>query len=733
MCRSLYAFVILSYFMLFQSQIGHSQVKTKSDSLIQIIQSKENDTTRINAMIALTSENKAYARQSFVDSAYRLSLKKNYYNGIARLLNTCGVLKWQKGDLDSAYYYFSKSLQLSEKRHLGFIAFRAANNLGILHLNRSNNDSAEHYLTLAFKLYKPEYDQKNFAKLNIDLGNFYISVSKFSKAHQHFLAAKSIYEKLQDSTNIITAYISLGILHYNLTDFEKCVANYYKVLSISTRWKIPPFFLATTYNNLGLAHMNLKRDLLLADYYFKKSIRIAEENNIPRIKMGAEVNAAIIHYERGDFRKTIQLNKDIMDRYNDQLNDLQRSALLINTGLAYNKLGEYQKALEPMQEGIVLATQVKTYEFVSKAYRSKYITDSIQGNYREALVNYKKHIQFRDSVANAEVIRTIHEQEVSFALQKKENELLLANSREELAQKTISTQKTFIYFIVALTVLLLGLILLGGAFYIKLKRLNHQLFLNQQKLETSQELIKQKNTELEKTNQTKDRFFSILAHDLRMPFSSLLGFLDLLTDDYDSMDDGRKKLIISSLRKTSYNTYELLENLLDWSKSQRGQIESVNEKTQVHSSVESILKLLDSKIINKQLLVENQIPAGLSAWADKKLLENIVLNLLNNAIKFTPKTGSIKIWGIENDGYCEICIQDSGIGIPSDKLKEIFSVENNFKRKGTAGESGTGLGLALCTEFVQMLHGKIWASSIENKGSSFYFSIPAYKNQKNGG
>lgn len=716
--------IVLFCLLIFPFIILEAQNKKKCDSLISIIKSGANDTSRVNAMIELSAENKTYLRTSFIDSAYRLSIRSKYQKGVARLLNTYGIIKWQKGNLDSALYFFSQSYQMSQKNHLAYMAFRSANNIGILYLNLSKSDSAEYYLKKAYQLYKPSYDKKNFAKLNIDMGNFYNSTSKYHNAHQHFLNAKTIYEQLNDTTNLVSVYISLGILYYNLGNFETSVANYYKVISIATRWKISPYFVATTYNNLGLTYMNLKRDLLLADYYFKKSIRISEENNLPRLKMGAEVNAAIIHYERGEFRKTIQLNNDIMERYTGQLSDLQRSALLINTGLAYNKLGEYHKALEPLRGGIELASRIKNYEFVSKAYRSKYTTDSIQGNFREALVNYKKHIQFRDSVTNADIVKTISEQEVRFALQKKENELLLANSREQLAQKTISSQKTFIYFIVALALLLLGLILLGSAFYIKLKRLNHQLFLNQKKLEDSQELIGQKNLELEKTNQTKDRFFSIIAHDLRMPFTSILGFMDLLTQEFDRFDQKRIQEIHASLRKTSYNTYELLENLLDWSKSQRKQITVHHEKTSIKSITDEILNLLSPKIQSKSLTIHNQIPDDFQLWVDPKLTENALLNIINNAVKFTPPGGKIKLFAELTDNHGIIRIQDNGIGIPENKIDKLFEIDSDYKRPGTDGEPGTGLGLILCAEYITLMNGQIWVESNPGKGSTFSVRLP---------
>lgn len=234
------------------------------------------------------------------------------------------------------------------------------------------------------------------------------------------------------------------------------------------------------------------------------------------------------------------------------------------------------------------------------------------------------------------------------------------------------------------------------------------------------------------SNETKDKFFSIIAHDLRNPFNTMLGFSKILDENFDKYDTKEKKKFINIIHKGLQDTFKLLENLLYWSSSQRGIIGFNPEQINLYLISEKNIELLNQSAKNKFIKLINQIPENIYVDADKDMLSTIMRNLISNAVKFTPKGGEITIKARlttdDNNKYAEITIKDSGIGILKDIQTELFNIGENTSTRGTENEKGTGIGLILCKEFVEKHGGKIWIESEVGKGSSFFFTIP-YKSE----
>jgi PAS domain S-box-containing protein len=237
--------------------------------------------------------------------------------------------------------------------------------------------------------------------------------------------------------------------------------------------------------------------------------------------------------------------------------------------------------------------------------------------------------------------------------------------------------------------------------------------------------IKKANEELVKLNTEKDKFFSIIAHDLRSPFSSLLGFTEMLVDELPNMSLAEIHKIAKLLKGSANNLYNLLENLLQWSRIQRGLIEPNMVELKLNETVSEINKAITEIIDRKDIRIINNIPEDIVVIADQNMFESIVRNLFSNAVKFTPKGGIITVSAtLEDNNQVKFTIQDSGIGMNVDILSGLFLIDKNTCRKGIDGEPSTGLGLIICKDFIEKHGGKIWAESIEGKGSTFTFSIP---------
>jgi len=235
----------------------------------------------------------------------------------------------------------------------------------------------------------------------------------------------------------------------------------------------------------------------------------------------------------------------------------------------------------------------------------------------------------------------------------------------------------------------------------------------------------QKNAEdLQALNNSKDKFFSIIAHDLRSPFNTFLGFTEILDEEMETLSHEELKSIITSMRSSATNLYQLLENLLEWSLLHRDVTKFEPETVLLSQVAQDCQETFSVSAKQKGIGVMIEIPEFLKVEADIHMLQTIIRNLLSNAIKFTPKGGYVQISASANeDHYITTAIKDSGIGIHADMLKKIFLIDTNNKTKGTEGEVSTGLGLILCKEFVEKHGGKIWAESEEGKGSTFYFTL----------
>jgi PAS domain S-box-containing protein len=241
----------------------------------------------------------------------------------------------------------------------------------------------------------------------------------------------------------------------------------------------------------------------------------------------------------------------------------------------------------------------------------------------------------------------------------------------------------------------------------------------------AEEVIRIKSEELAKINAEKDRFFSIIAHDLRSPFNGFLGFTQLMVDELDSLTLKEIQQIAVSMRNSATNLFRLLENLLDWSLMQQGLITFNREVVQLLPIVHGSISIVQERAKNKEIEIGYQISEDLTISADVNMLMTIIRNLASNAVKFTPQGGNIFISAkVANDDNIEISIKDSGIGMSRPMVDHLFRLDDQINRTGTEGEPSTGLGLIICKDFIEKHGGKIWVDSEEGKGSTFYFSLP---------
>jgi PAS domain S-box-containing protein len=238
-----------------------------------------------------------------------------------------------------------------------------------------------------------------------------------------------------------------------------------------------------------------------------------------------------------------------------------------------------------------------------------------------------------------------------------------------------------------------------------------------------EDILKSHNQLLE-LNATKDKFFSIIAHDLRSPFSALIGLSEILSHSAEDLDTFRVQSLAQALHETSLNIFELLENLLTWARTQSGKIEVKPETVDLSQITNEVILLLDNAARQKNIRLVNLISYNTTVKADKNMLRTVLRNLISNAVKFTHSGKMIKVQHVISNGFVEVSVVDMGTGIKPENVSKLFNLSEKFTMKGTANEGGTGLGLILCKEFIERNGGKIKVESEFGKGSTFSFTLP---------
>ncbi len=246
----------------------------------------------------------------------------------------------------------------------------------------------------------------------------------------------------------------------------------------------------------------------------------------------------------------------------------------------------------------------------------------------------------------------------------------------------------------------------------------------QDMVNTQKAEIELQRDQLEKANITKDKFFSIIAHDLKNPFHSIMGFTDLLIKNYNDFEDTKKKEFLGLINESSQYANNLLDNLLHWSRTQTDRIKYSPIKFDLHSLVNEIQHMLHGNAEKKQLALLNLVPEASYVYADKNMIHTVLRNMVSNSIKFTPAEGTISVEAVPEKDFIQVNVKDNGVGIPMDKQGKLFNFEEFHSTSGTAGEPGTGLGLIICFEFIKKHGRELSFSSESGKGTTFTFILP---------
>lgn len=388
-----------------------------------------------------------------------------------------------------------------------------------------------------------------------------------------------------------------------------------------------------------------------------------------------------------------------------------------NVGVLYFQQKNFQRAIANLDLALKAGRDAQVQEQVLKS------NDYLSQCYKE-LKEFKKALEYReaylsilDFIQREKDEHALVEAQTRYDLEQKESAIDQLETIQAQREAQIEAQvklRNFLFLIIGLGAIIVVLIFY---FYILNRRSN-------KRLKAANELVQQQNEELQELNATKDKFFSIIGHDLKGPLNSLTSFSGLLINHTDSLTKDEIKMLAKDLDKSLKNLFALLENLLEWSRAQTGSIEFKPEPFDLNALLEENKVLLNTQALNKKIVIEHADLNPLPIKAHKHSVNTVVRNLISNAIKFTPESGTVKISAQAGKDEVLVSVEDTGVGIPASVIEKLFRIDTKHSTKGTADEKGTGLGLILCKEFIEKNGGTIGVQSVEGKGSTFYFTLP---------
>lgn len=587
--------------------------------------------------------------------------------GLCGAYNDLFTAYYNAGKLQTSLDYAEKALTVAKEIDNQSSIASSLGNISIIYKKNGEYSTALKYLFEALKI-KESLEGVNAGNTLGEIAENYRANKDYSKALEYNILATEAHQKAGNHEGIGTILNNTAVTYENLNQYARALEYQEKAIE-NYKLRGDESSLAVGYNNLG------KLYLIMGEYdealsYFNLSLEIKERTgNKPGIPHTLQ-NMANVYAKLSDFKKAeyyakkgLQLTREIKDR-NKEI------GILLTLSNIYEQFGFHKHGLE---------------------YANSYI-------------------ELQDSIYNESKATIIADLDTRYQTSKKEaeNKVLQAQSEKQVAE--IKQKKQW--------VLLIGI---GSAvlvlFFIALYRSYNQ------KNKINEQLITQK-IELEQLNKTKDRFFGIIAHDLRNPVVSFQGISKLIQSYVKKGKIDRIEGLSHKISHSVENLNRLLDNLLSWASSQTGTLPYHPEPLDVTQVLEETFSLFAEAASSKQINLVNKIEGEPVVYADKNGVSTIFRNLISNALKFTPEGGEISVSASVEEQQINLTVADNGIGMDQTRIRSLFELSQNESVDGTHGEKGSGLGLLLCKEFAELNKGKIWVQSKLNVGTQFHLTLP---------
>lgn len=653
---------------------GVAIARQNADSLETVLRNTTNDSLRFKLMVDLAKDyqykNFIKAKQ-FSDQALALAENKNWTWAKVAAYSQEGFLATLSGDYTSAIKFDNQNLQLVINQRDSAAIAESLNFLGNDYSDLGKYDEAYYYFTQSYRVARAINDSLKMTVAIYNIGTVLTELGQYDLALDHFSVATRISEAIDDIDGLPYNQDAVGDVLLRKKDYQKAEENLVKALKNTKTRKL------TVLEPRVLKHLarlyieteNFEKALAAYDSATRIYKSTSNEFGVAEVDLG--ISEILIEQERfDDAQKKIEASLATAQRFNaDKMS-------------------------------------IDCYKLLSSLAERK-------EDFVDALDYFKKYKQLEDSLFSRDMVEKIFQDQLRFQTETKDFEIATLSKASSDQQEEIKREeflRNILVVVIALTAILLFTVYRSGQRRIQINKL----------LMEHQEEIKRRKDELEQLNQVKDKFFSIISHDLRSPMNALSGILNLMEGDNISREEF--STLTKELRTQFNHTRTLINNLLDWALFQMDKLKIQPEKIELSGLVDENFNLLSSMHLKEMKLV-NKVPANTFGWGDLNMLNLVLRNLILNAIKFSKAGGDIEISATEKDGLITIGVRDFGVGIHPEVQKILFEKTMGYSTRGTANEKGTGLGLILCKEFVEKNGGTIWLESEVGKGSTFYFTL----------
>nr|WP_236676101.1 tetratricopeptide repeat protein [Chryseolinea lacunae] len=577
--------------------------------------------------------------------------------------------------------------------------------------------SGDHSAAIRFDNLSLENDilLKDSAKISRDynnIGNDYYELGEYDDSFYYFTQSHRVAVAVRDTFRMLVAYHNVGRVFKELGQYERALDHLNLAKRMSEKHKDEEG-IAYAYDEIGDVQLR-KNEYDSALLSLKKSLEIIHKLKVNQLEPKVHSKLATIYLRRGDFASA-KAHYDSAYALHARANDrFGMAEVELGRGLVYTKEGDFAQALTKIENSLTVAKQLNARVLEIKCFNQLSILWEMKGDFKKSLEYYKQFKQLEDTLFSQEMQGKLLRDQLRFETESRDSQIA-ALSRQQADQKDELKKQEFVrnilVVVMALSVILLVTVYRSGR---RRRQINMLLLQHQEEMETRSE-------ELERLNQVKDKFFSIISHDLRSPINALSGLLDLL--DKGAVTEAELPSHVRELKVRFNHTRTLLNNLLDWTLLQMDKLNVQAAKIDIGNIVEENIQLL-AAVNGKDIQLVNEVPKNTIGFADSNTINLVIRNLITNALKFTNDGGTVAIRSQDKGTQWMMSVTDNGVGMPPDIIKILFDKTAPYTTRGTANEKGTGLGLILCKEFVEKNGGKIWVESEEGKGSTFYFTLP---------
>ncbi len=642
--------------------------------------------TGFYATSVVFSQNEVDSLENVLETEIADTTRVQVLTDLSRLLT--------RSNFEKAMTYGEEAVEVAkvagDQRHL-MIAYRV---LGATLFRRGEYEESIPWFEKGLPIAKEIKSDLDIAAFLNNIGTAYTLDYKYEKGLQYLLEALELREAINDP-KIAGTWNNIGLAYRYLNEFEKAL-EYYHLARIAKEEQKDVNGLANTYTNIAMAYLNLG-NYEEALVYGEKSLAAAREvGNLVR-EANALNNIGNIYRRSGN-------NKTALEYYGLAIPLKKQVGNKRSLGRTYNAMKElYFQEGDNEKAQIYLDLTAENYGKKKSYYSDLARLDSARGNYKTAFENLKIWIDHYKDELDQEAIKNISQLEAELDLVRKNSEienLSRQNEIKDLSLQASNRQKIF------LGSLLLLLFLIAGIVF--------RLYRERTK----------RNKTLKELNSTKDRLFSLVAHDIKNPLSAFTSITNSLVENQNTVSKEDMGYFLEQLSKASIQLNQLLKNLLDWSLSQSGKLNCNPEQIVMYDAVNEAIAHLQVSAQLKNITVKNNVSPELASFGDYKMIVTVIRNLVSNAIKFTAQGGEIRIETRTEGNETKVMVRDNGIGISSGDQGKLFQIGTDYKSIGSSTEKGTGLGLQLCHELIQLHHGEIGVRSELGTGSEFYFTLP---------